>query len=68
VKQAAFRFGKPVRQETVSSQTRDYDRGNLRCADEILANPEPYGGKDGGMYAWAVITVERLRGSKQAAA
>jgi hypothetical protein len=59
---------KPVRREkTIKSQTRDYDRGNLHAAHEILADPNQYGGIDGAMFTWAQEVLARLEGRSDAA-
>jgi hypothetical protein len=52
----------PSARRTIASQTRDLDGANLRCAREILRDPEPFGGTSGGMYAWAMAVIDRLQG------
>jgi hypothetical protein len=55
----------PVRREkTIKSQTRDYDKANLRCAKEIVAEPSQHGGCDSGLSQWARAVIERLEGGK----
>jgi hypothetical protein len=56
---------KAKQQQTIASQTRDFDQRNGESARLILADVEQYGGEAAGLVIWARMATRRIESERR---